>query len=68
MWRSAEGHNLQHYIQGTRLYVAEALYDLVSGRYLTLGLSNEEKQNVQFLDKVSANNFTPAALRSSGIR
>lgn len=68
LWRSAEGHNLQHYIQGTRLYVAEALYDLVSGRYLTLGLSNEEKQNVQFLDKVSANNFTPAALRSSGIR
>ncbi|WP_285260532.1 DUF1329 domain-containing protein [Halopseudomonas bauzanensis] len=68
LWRVAEGHSLQHYAQKAQYYTAEATYDLVAGRYITLGLSNEENKNLEYGIEASASSYTPAALRASGIR
>ncbi|MNP60961.1 hypothetical protein D3C76_1560940 [compost metagenome] len=49
-------------------YTAEALYDLVAGRYSVLGLKNEEQRSVEFGFRSMASNYTPAALRQAGVR
>jgi Protein of unknown function (DUF1329). len=43
-------------------------YDLQSGRYLALGMKNEEKRAYDFGFSASKADFQPAALRQSGIR
>ena len=68
LWRVGEGHVQQYYHKQVPAYTAEALYDLVSGRYSVMGLKNEEKQNVEFGAKASAATYTPAALRQAGVR
>ncbi|MNP87227.1 hypothetical protein D3C76_1879800 [compost metagenome] len=49
-------------------YTAETLNDMVSGRYLVLGLKNEEKSSFQFDVKAVEAEFTPNALRQAGVR
>ena len=51
LWRVQEGHHLQAYdgprdqlFPGTAL---ETVYDLISGRYLTLAMNNEEPETVE---------------------
>ncbi|WP_448680846.1 DUF1329 domain-containing protein [Pseudomonas nicosulfuronedens] len=68
LWRVAEGHQATDYQQGISLYAAQALYDVIAGRYLVMNLINEAKQGTQYEQKYTANDFTPAALRNSGIR
>ncbi|MFC5698981.1 DUF1329 domain-containing protein [Pseudomonas sp. GCM10022186] len=68
LWRVGEGHAQQYYHKQVPGYTAEALYDLISGRYSVLGLKNEEKQSFEFGAKASASAYTPAALRQAGIR
>lgn len=68
LWRVAEGHSLQNYPHQTQYYISESTYDLLAGRYITLGLNNEEKSNVEYGFEESINNYTPSALRASGIR
>ena len=68
LWRVAEGHAQNYYNHKTPGYTLEALYDLVAGRYLALGMKNEEKNAYIFNFKASAADFTPAALRNSGVR
>jgi hypothetical protein len=68
LWRVAEGHQATDYQQGVSLYAAQALYDLIAGRYLVMNLTNEAKQGTQYDMKFSSTDFTPAALRNSGIR
>lgn len=68
LWRVAEGHAQNYYNHKTPGYTLEALYDLVAGRYLALGMKNEEKNSYSFNFKASAADFTPAALRNSGVR
>lgn len=68
LWRVGEGHAQQYYHKQVSAYTAEALYDLVSGRYSVTGLKNEEKQNVEFGAKTTASAYTPAALRQAGVR
>lgn len=68
LWRVAEGHAQNYYNHKTPGYTLEALYDLTAGRYLTLGMKNEEKMAYKFGIKASAADFTPAALRNSGVR
>jgi len=41
MWRVKEAHNLTHYQVNVPWYATETSYDLISGRYLTIGLENE---------------------------
>jgi hypothetical protein len=68
LWRVAEGHAQNYYSFKTPGYTLEALYDLVAGRYLALGMKNEEKTAWKVGFKASAADFTPAALRNSGVR
>ena len=68
LWRVAEGHAQSYYHQKVPAYTMEALYDVVAGRYLALGMKNEEKSAYAFGFKASAADYTPAALRSSGVR
>ncbi|MDT9645691.1 DUF1329 domain-containing protein [Pseudomonas sp. JV245A] len=68
LWRVAEAHQLSYYNSQVPWYSAETLNDMVSGRYLVLGLKNEEKSNYQFGVKALEAEFTPNALRQSGVR
>ncbi|MNT29830.1 hypothetical protein D3C72_1655910 [compost metagenome] len=49
-------------------YTLESLYDLLSGRYLALGMKNEEKQSYDFSYAAGESDYTPAALRQAGVR
>lgn len=68
LWRVAEAHAQHYYDKQVPWYTVETLYDLLSGRYLALGMKNEEKQAYDFNYKASGSDFTPAALRQSGVR
>ncbi|MDH4654857.1 DUF1329 domain-containing protein [Pseudomonas sp. BN606] len=68
LWRVGEGHAQQYYNHKVPGYTAESLYDLISGRYSVLGLKNEEKQSFVFGATASAADYTPAALRQTGVR
>jgi hypothetical protein len=68
LWRVAEGHAQHYFNYQVPGYTLEALYDLVAGRYLALGMKNEERTAYNFGFKASAADYTPAALRSSGVR
>ncbi|MEG6660232.1 DUF1329 domain-containing protein, partial [Pseudomonas aeruginosa] len=63
-----EGHAQYHYDQKVAGYTLEALYDVIAGRYLALGMSNEEKRGYEFGFKASSADYTPAALRNAGVR
>ncbi|HDZ56519.1 MAG TPA: DUF1329 domain-containing protein [Pseudomonas xinjiangensis] len=68
MWRVAEAHALHRYNAQVPGFAAETLYDLLAGRYLAMGMNNEESQDYNYGFRASANEFTPAALRQSGVR
>lgn len=68
LWRVAEAHALQYYNKQVPWYSLEALYDLQSGRYLALGMKNEEKQAYEFGFISTSGDFTPSALRQAGVR
>lgn len=68
LWRVAEAHALYYFNKQVPWYSLEALYDLQSGRYLALGMKNEEKQSYDFGSVASSGDFTPAALRQAGVR
>ncbi len=68
LWRVAEGHQQFYYDHQVPAYTVEVLYDLIGGRYLALGMKNEEKRSFEFGFKASAADYTPAALRNAGIR
>ena len=68
LWRVAEAHSVHYYNKQVPWYSVETLYDLQSGRYLALGMNNEEKRSYEFGADASSNEFTPAALRRAGVR
>lgn len=68
LWRVAEAHALHRYDAQVPGYALESLYDLVAGRYLAMGMYNEEKRGYNYDYKASSNEFTPTALRQSGVR
>lgn len=68
LWRVAEAHNVMYYDSLVPWYAIEVLYDLNSGRYLALGLDNEEESSYEFGFQRSQQDYTPAALRRSGVR
>lgn len=68
LWRVAEAHALQFFDHQVPWYATETLHDLISGRYLVLGLTNEQAQNYQFGIRTAESDFTPTALRQSGVR
>ncbi|MBS8240710.1 DUF1329 domain-containing protein [Marinobacter lipolyticus] len=68
LWRVAEAHAMQFYDQEIPWYAIEVLYDLLSGRYLALGLTNEENDPYTFGVERNSREYTPAALRRAGTR
>ncbi len=69
LWKFKEGHSMMHYQVSVPWLAAESLYDLVSGRYVVIGLDNEESgYQYDFDYKGSFQDFTPAALRRAGRR
>jgi Protein of unknown function (DUF1329) len=69
LWRVKEGHVVVHYQQPVNWYAAEVSHDLVSRRFLVIGLDNEEGDySYDFDYKGSFDDFTPAALRRAGRR
>jgi hypothetical protein len=68
LWRVQEGHSINYYEIPTFWTTLELTYDLQSGRYLALGLDNEEPRTVNFAAKRTAADFTPAAIARRGTR
>ncbi len=68
LWRVGEGHLAYNYKEKIPGYTIETLYDLLAGRYIALGMYTEEQSAPQYDFNPSYNQFTPAALRASGVR
>ena len=68
LWRVAEAHSQYYYDNQVPWYTLETLYDVVSGRYLAMGMKNEEKRAYEVGYKAASSDFTPAALRQAGVR
>ncbi|KAB0548432.1 DUF1329 domain-containing protein [Pseudomonas argentinensis] len=68
LWRVAEAHAQYYYDKQVPWYAVEVIHDLLSGRYLALGLKNEEKRAYEFDYPAKESDYTPAALRQSGVR
>lgn len=68
MWRVAEAHAVQRFVDQVPGYTMETLYDLIAGRYLAMGMNNEERRNYSYENEMASVDFTPTALRQSGVR
>ncbi|MBZ0333389.1 hypothetical protein MARI_10250 [Marinobacter sp. JH2] len=68
LWRVAEAHAMQVYDARIPGYAFETLYDLLSGRYLVMGMTNEESDPYSYDVERSSREYTPAALRRAGVR
>lgn len=68
LWRVAEAHAQYYYDKKVPWYNVEAQYDLLSGRYMAVGMKNEEAQSMNFNFSASENDYTPSALRLTGVR
>jgi len=67
LWRVSEGHSINYYDVPTFWTTLEVHYDLQAGRYLAIGLDNEDRM-YDFNFTRSAADYTPAALRREGVR
>ncbi|MEE4659397.1 MAG: DUF1329 domain-containing protein [Halieaceae bacterium] len=69
LWKVKEGHPIVHYQVKIPWLAAESLHDLNSGRYVVIGLDNEESGYTYDFDfETSFQDFTPQALRRAGRR
>ncbi|MFO1205376.1 MAG: DUF1329 domain-containing protein [Burkholderiales bacterium] len=67
LWRVAESHNIQFCDRPMWYNMVEVHSDLQSGRYLAMGLRNEEPKVFEPI-KRETSDFTPAGLRGIGTR
>jgi len=67
LWRFQEGHPINYYEVPTLWTTLELVYDLQSGRYLAMGLDNQDDVNT-FDEDLSPANYNPQALRRRGRR
>ncbi|WP_420588487.1 DUF1329 domain-containing protein [Bacterioplanoides sp.] len=67
IWRVAEAHALQYTSATVPWSAGEIIHDLQSGRYIAMGLTNEEKP-VNFEFQASHKDYTPSALRRNAKR
>lgn len=68
LWRVAEAHAQPYYNYQVPWLTLETLYDLSNGRYLALGMKNEESRAYNFQYSASLSDYSPNALRLEGIR
>ena len=67
LWRASEAHNINYYEVPVCWSTVETHHDLKSGRYISGGLDNNDAVNDWALP-VTADNFSPQALRTRGTR
>jgi len=67
LWRVSEAHSINLYNIPMTYPILEVHHDLQSGRYLAMGLRNEEPKIYESI-KRTASDFTPAGLRGIGTR
>ena len=67
LWRVSEQHNINFYNIPMHYPALDAHYDLQSGRYLVMGLRNDEPRVYEPIERRAAH-FTPAGLRAQGTR
>jgi hypothetical protein len=68
LWRVQEGHVINYYDVPTLWTTLETTTDLQSGRYLAIGLNNEERTTYDFNVTLSKEDFSVASLRRAGTR
>ena len=68
IWRVQEGYGINYYDVPNYWTTLEATYDLQSGRYLAIGLNNEESRTYDFDVKFDLTQFSTGALRRAGTR
>jgi hypothetical protein len=67
MWRVSEAHCIQYYDAQTFWSTLEVHIDLQNGRYLAIGLDNQNEM-YDFTIKRTPGDFTPDSLRRDGLR
>lgn len=67
LWRVAEQHSINFYDIPMQYPALEVHHDLQSGRYIAMGLRNDEPQVYRLTEPRPAR-FTPAGLRGAGTR
>lgn len=67
LWRFSEGHALNHYDIQHTAPTADVHYDLQSGRYLVIGLDNEDAPP-DYTFTATADRYSPDRLRGEGVR
>lgn len=68
LWRMSVGHILSYYDVLSTWTTVDEHIDVQSGRYVAMGLNNEEKYTYEFGQSLTARDFQPAALRRAGRR
>jgi hypothetical protein len=68
LYRVQEGHVINYYDVPALWTALETVYDLSNGRYLALGLDNEEPRSRDFTQKRTVADYQPAALQRRGVR
>ncbi|MDH3714353.1 MAG: DUF1329 domain-containing protein [Gammaproteobacteria bacterium] len=68
LWRVSEGHVINYYDLPALWTTLEVHTDLQAGRYLAIGLDNEEASSYDFSIERSPKNYTTRALRKLGKR
>lgn len=67
LWRVSEGHVINYYEEPVAWTTLEVHIDLQAGRYIALGLDNEDPM-YRFNVKRKREDYTPSALRREGTR
>ena len=68
IWRVQEGHVINYYDVPNLWTTVELSIDLQNGRYLALGLNNEEPKTYDFTITRTLQDYSPGALRRAGTR
>jgi hypothetical protein len=68
MWRYSEAPSMQYYEVPTYWSTMENHHDLLSGRYIAVGIDNEEAHPMDFSFQTTPEDFSPQSLRKRGIR
>jgi hypothetical protein len=68
LYRVQEGHVINYYDVPTLWTALELVMDLSNGRYLALGLDNEEQRSRDFAIKRTTADYQPSSLQRRGVR
>lgn len=68
LYRVQEGHPIVYYEMPLLWTTLELVMDLTNGRYLALGLQNEEAHSYDFSIKRNITDYSPNELRTRGVR